>query len=120
VDAGLLILVGMFVLFWMLLIRPQRRRQRAQEEMVAGLRIGDEIVTAGGIYGEITALADDEVQVEIADGVEIRVARRAVAGVMPDEDEEDVDVDEVDEEEEPPEEEQPEEAGPASERQRGG
>jgi preprotein translocase subunit YajC len=87
VDAGLVILVGMFVLFWMLLIRPQRRRQRAQEEMITRLRVGDEIVTAGGLYGEITALGEDEVQVEIADGVEVRIARRAVAGVMPEEDE---------------------------------
>jgi preprotein translocase subunit YajC len=88
VDAGLLILVGMFVLFWMLLIRPQRRRQRAQEEMISRLRVGDEIVTAGGLYGEVTGLDEDEVRVEIADGVEVRVARRAVAGVMPDEEEE--------------------------------
>jgi preprotein translocase subunit YajC len=87
VDAGLLVIVALFVLFWLLLIRPQRRRQRVQEEMIAGLRVGDEIVTAGGLYGEITAVDEDEVQVEIADGVEVRIARRAVAGVMPDEEE---------------------------------
>ena len=101
-DAGLLILVGLFVLFWLLLIRPQRRRQRAQEQMLTALRVGDEIVTAGGIYGEITALREDEVEVEIADGIEVRVARRAVAGVMPEEDEDAEPED--DEEEEPPEE----------------
>jgi preprotein translocase subunit YajC len=86
-DAGLLVVVGLFVAFWLLLIRPQRRRQRAQEEMIAALRVGDEIVTAGGLYGDIIELAEDEVLVEIAEGVEVRVARRAVAGVMPDEDE---------------------------------
>ena len=102
-DAGLLVIVGLFVLFWLLLIRPQRRRQRAQDEMVASLRVGDEIVTAGGLYGDITAIEDDEVHVEIAEGVEVRVARRAVAGVMPDEDEEDGDEDLVDEEEPRPE-----------------
>jgi preprotein translocase subunit YajC len=88
VDAGLLVIVGLFVLFWLLLIRPQRRRQRAQEDMHANLRVGDEIVTAGGLYGDITAIEGDEVYLEIAEGVEVRVARRAVAGVMPDEDEE--------------------------------
>ena len=87
-DAGLLVIVGLFVVFWLLLIRPQRRRQRAQEDMHANLRVGDEIVTAGGLYGDITAIEGDEVYLEIADGVEVRVARRAVAAVMPDEDEE--------------------------------
>ena len=88
-DAGLLVIVALFVVFWLLLIRPQRRRQRVQEEMLTNLRVGDEIVTAGGLYGDITAIEGDEVYLQIADGVEVRVARRAVAGVMPDEDEPD-------------------------------
>jgi preprotein translocase subunit YajC len=88
VDAGLLVIVALFVVFWLLLIRPQRRRQRAQEDMLGRLRVGDEILTAGGLYGDITAIEGDEVYVEIADGVEVRVARRAVAGVLPDEEDE--------------------------------
>jgi preprotein translocase subunit YajC len=95
VDAGLLVIVAVFLVFWLLLIRPQRRRQRAQEEMIGSLRVGDEIVTAGGLYGDITAIEGDEVYVEIADGVEVRMARRAVAGVMPEE------VDELADDEEP-------------------
>jgi preprotein translocase subunit YajC len=89
VDAGLLVIVALFVVFWLLLIRPQRRRQQAQTEMLSNLRVGDEVVTAGGLYGEITAIEGDEVYVVIADGVEVRIARRAVAGVMPDEDADD-------------------------------
>ena len=108
-DAGLLVIVALFVLFWLLLIRPQRRRQRDQEEMIANLRVGDEIVTAGGLYGDITAIEGDEVHVEIAEGVEVRVARRAVAGVMPDDDEDDAD-DDVEE----PAEASPPEGEPAS------
>jgi preprotein translocase subunit YajC len=96
VDPAFLVIIALFVLFWVLLIRPQRRRQRAQDEMVTNLRLGDEIVTAGGLYGEITRLDEDELTVEIAEGVEVRVARRAVAGVMPEEDDE-----ELDDEEEP-------------------
>jgi preprotein translocase subunit YajC len=96
VDAGLLVIVALFVLLWLLLIRPQRRRQRAQEEMISSLRVGDEIVTAGGLYGDITAIEGDEVYVEIAEGVEVRVAKRAVAGLMPDEE-----GDELEDEEEP-------------------
>jgi preprotein translocase subunit YajC len=103
VEGTLFVFVALFVVFWLLVIRPQRRRQRTQDEMHAGLRIGDEIVTAGGLYGEVTALDEDEVRVEIADGVEVRVARRAVAGVTPDEDEDELDEDELEEEEEEPE-----------------
>ena len=77
-DAGLLVIVALFVVFWLLLIRPQRRRQQAQDQMMANLRVGDEIVTAGGLYGDITAIEGDEVYLEIARGVEVRVARRAV------------------------------------------
>jgi preprotein translocase subunit YajC len=108
VNVGLLVIVALFILFWLLLIRPQRRRQQAQEEMIANLRVGDEIVTAGGLYGNITAIEGDDVYVEIADGIEVRVARRAVAGVMPDEDE--------DEEDEAEQEDADEEVEPAAER----
>jgi preprotein translocase subunit YajC len=110
VNASLLVIVALFVVFWLLLIRPQRRRQRAQDEMLASLRVGDEIVTAGGLYGEITAIEDDEVHVEIAEGVEVRVARRAVAGVMPDDEE-----DEEDEDDETTPEDADEDDGPSAE-----
>ena len=109
-DAGLLVIVALFLLFWLLLIRPQRRRQRAQDEMLTNLRVGDEIITAGGLYGDITAIEGDEVYVQSADGVEVRIARRAVAGVMPDEDAED----EADEDE-PAAEDEGEEPEPAAE-----
>ena len=105
----MLVIVGLFALFWLLVIRPQRRRQRTQAAMIRGLEVGDEIVTAGGIYGEITGLDDDEVRVEIAEGVEVRVARRAVAGVFGEDEE-------YEEDEEPEEEEL--EAEPASESRR--
>ena len=85
------------VVFWLLLIRPQRRRQRVQQDMHANLRVGDEIVTAGGIYGDITAIEGDEVYLEIADGVQVRVARRAVAGVMPGEQDEDEEPEDLEE-----------------------
>ena len=59
--------------------------------------MGKEIVTAGGLYGTITALEDDEARVEIADGVEVRVAKRAIAGVLS-EDEEDEEPEALEEE----------------------
>jgi preprotein translocase subunit YajC len=76
---------------WLLLIRPAQRRNKAQQQLLAAVEVGDEIVTAGGLYGTITDLADDEVRVQIAQGVEVRIARRAIAGVVSDKDEEEPD-----------------------------
>jgi preprotein translocase subunit YajC len=67
---------------WLIFIRPQRRKQKAQQNMQSVLAIGDEIVTAGGVYGTVTEIGDDEVRVEIAPNVEIRLARRAIAAQL--------------------------------------
>jgi len=82
----ILILVFLAVL-WFLIIRPQRRRQMDAQRLVASLAVGKEIVTAGGLYGTITALEEDEARVQIADGVEVRIAKRAIAGVLSDDEE---------------------------------
>ena len=79
----LIILVALLVMVWFLLILPQRRRQAAQASLLAGLEVGDEVVTAGGLYGEIETIEDDEVGLRIAPGVIVRVARRAIAAVVP-------------------------------------
>jgi preprotein translocase subunit YajC len=84
----LILLAIAFALMWLLLIRPQRRRQSEQSAMQESLSIGNEVVTAGGLYGKVARVDEDEVGVEIADGVVVRVARRAIAGVMPEEEEE--------------------------------
>jgi preprotein translocase subunit YajC len=77
----LIILVALFVLMWLFLIRPQRRRSEAQMAMQDALRAGDEIITAGGMHGRVKAIEDDIVHVEIAPGTLVRVDRRAVAAV---------------------------------------
>ena len=86
---GYIFILILLVLMWFMLIRPQRRRQMETQRLLSSLSIGKEVVTAGGLYGTVTALADDEATIEIADGVEVRVAKRAIAGVLSeDEDEE--------------------------------
>ena len=92
-TGGIFVLILIvFLLIWLLLIRPQRRRQNDQLTMQDSLHAGDEIVTAGGMYGTVTEIDEDEVSLEVADGVVVRIARRAVAGVIPpEEDEEDED-----------------------------
>ncbi len=106
-STGLLITLGlMFVVFYFLLIRPQQRRARAQKELMSGLDVGDEVVTIGGMYGTITDLDDSSVTVEVAEGVEIKMRRNAIAGkvnepVADDSDEDDSDEDDEEADAEP-------------------
>lgn len=79
----LLPIVLIFVVFYFLLIRPQQKKMKQHKEMLGALRRGDRIVTGGGIIGTITKVVDDnEVQVEIAEGVRVRVQRPAISGVL--------------------------------------
>lgn len=78
----LIFFVVMLGLLWVLIIRPQRQRQASHAQLVSRLRVDDEVVTAGGIYGHVRSLDDDSVRLEVAPGTEIRVARHAVAGVI--------------------------------------
>ena len=96
---GYIFILLLLVLMWVMLIRPQRRRQVETQRMIDSVQVGSEIVTAGGLYGTVTELDDDEVHLEIADGIEVRVAKRAIAGTVTD-DEEPEELDEEDEEEE--------------------
>jgi preprotein translocase subunit YajC len=80
---GTLIVIVLLVgLFWLLLVRPQRRQAAEQRELLESLAIGDEIVSAGGLYGVITSIDGDELHVQIADGLVVRMARGAVAGLV--------------------------------------
>jgi preprotein translocase subunit YajC len=75
-------LLVLLALVWLLLIRPRQRAMRAQQRQLQSLEVGDEILTAGGIYGTVLSEDGDELRVRIAPDVEIRVARRAVAAVV--------------------------------------
>jgi preprotein translocase subunit YajC len=78
VSIGVLLLIPVAMYF--LLIRPQRRRQRAQQELQSSLDVGDEVMTASGIYGFITGFEEDKVWIEIDDDVQIRVNRGFLQG----------------------------------------
>ncbi|MEM7001103.1 MAG: preprotein translocase subunit YajC [Pseudomonadota bacterium] len=85
-DAGLinLIFLGGFVLiFYFLLIRPQNKRRKEHQALVGGLSKGDEVVTAGGIVGQITKVEDDFVKVQVGDSVEMRIQKSAVGATLP-------------------------------------
>lgn len=66
-------------LFYMLLIRPQRRRQRRMTEIHSSVQVGDEIRTVGGIYGHVTEIRDADIVIDVGSGTTLRVAARAIA-----------------------------------------
>ncbi len=83
---GFILIIVAFFFLYFVLVRPQKKRQLQQQRMLDALKVGDEIVTAGGLYGEIREVRDGEVLVRIAPELDVRVARRAVAGIVkPDE-----------------------------------
>ena len=84
----LIIIVALFVLMWLLLIRPQRKRSQQQMVMQDTLRKGDEIITAGGLHGTVVSIEDDVLEIEIAKDIVSRLDRRAVAAIVAPEEEE--------------------------------
>jgi len=97
---GILIIVLLFGVLWFVMIRPQRAKVQAQQRMLGTVAPGDEILTVGGIYGIVQELESDEdggdLIVEIADGIHVRIARKALATVIKPEDDEDEDDDAAD------------------------
>lgn len=75
----LLALLITFGLMWALLILPQQRRMRQHQAVIASLEAGDEVVTAGGVYGTIVAVREDTLEVEVAAGVVLQILRTAVS-----------------------------------------
>lgn len=75
----LLPLVAIFVIFYFMLIRPQKKQQQAHQQMLANLKVGDYILTIGGVKGVVTKIKDTEVRVRVATNVEIDFIRTAIA-----------------------------------------
>ena len=75
-------IVALFVLLYLLILRPQRRRTTDQLQMQDTLQVGDQVITAGGIRGEVRQLDEDVLKVEIAPDIVVRVDRRAIAAVV--------------------------------------
>jgi preprotein translocase subunit YajC len=72
----------MFVIFYFLLIAPQRKKAKAHSAMLEGLKAGDRVVTNGGIYGTVVGVDEQKVQLRVADQVKIDVAKHAIAGLQ--------------------------------------
>ena len=77
----LLPLALIMLIFYFLLIRPQQKRLKEHRNLIAAIRRGDTVVTSGGLIGKVTKVADDELQVEVSEGVRLRVVRGTIAEV---------------------------------------
>jgi preprotein translocase subunit YajC len=79
----LVLLGGFFVIFYFFILRPQNKRAKAHSALLSQLAKGDEVTTNGGILGKISRVGDDFLLLTIAEGVEIRIQKQAIAHVMP-------------------------------------
>ena len=77
------LMIGLFVLFYFMFLRPQRKRQKEHREMVAALNKGDEVVTTSGILGRIVKLEDNFLVLQVAEKVELKFQRSHVNAVLP-------------------------------------
>jgi len=76
----IIFLVAIFAMFYFLMIRPQRKRQKEHDELISQLRGGDNVITAGGIYGRIESISQDSVVLKVESGATIRVTKGSIAG----------------------------------------
>ncbi|QGG95154.1 preprotein translocase subunit YajC [Actinomarinicola tropica] len=74
-----LVFIILIAVMWAVLLVPQQRRVKRQKELISSLAVGDDVMTSGGIYGTITGEDDDDLFLLVSEGVEIRIARGAVA-----------------------------------------
>jgi preprotein translocase subunit YajC len=79
----ILFLVGLFVLFYFIAIRPQRKRQKEHQQMVSALAKGDEVVTSSGILGKVTSLDDNYMVLNVANNVDMKFQRVHVHAILP-------------------------------------
>jgi preprotein translocase subunit YajC len=76
-------IIGMVAIFWFLLIRPQMRRQKEHQAKIAGVKKGDQVVTAGGLLGKVIKVDDNYAEIEIAQGVRVKAVKSTLGDIVP-------------------------------------
>ena len=77
----MLLFIPLILIFYFLIIRPQSQQRKQHQAMIEAVRRGDTVVTSGGLIGKITKVADQELTIELADGVRVRIVRRMIIDV---------------------------------------
>ena len=76
-------IVGMILIFWFLIIRPQMKRQKEHQEKIGGLKKGDQVVTAGGLVGKVVKVDDSYAEIELAQGVRVKAVKNTIGDIIP-------------------------------------
>ncbi|BBC73671.1 preprotein translocase subunit YajC [Altererythrobacter sp. B11] len=76
-------IIGMVLIFWFLIIRPQMKRQKEHQAKIASVKKGDQVVTAGGVLGKVVRVDDDYAELEIAQGVRVKVVKSTIGDIVP-------------------------------------
>lgn len=80
---NLILFGGMFLLFYLILWRPQSKRAKEHRELISSISKGDEVMTSGGLLGKVTRVGEDYMAIEVADGVELKLQKSSVAAALP-------------------------------------
>lgn len=76
-------IIGMVVIFWFLIIRPQMKRQKEHQAKISGLKKGDQVVTAGGLVGKVAKVDDHYAEIELAQGVRVKAVKSTIGDIIP-------------------------------------
>ena len=76
-------IIGMVLIFWFLIIRPQMKQQKAHREKIAGIKKGDQVVTAGGLIGKVIKVDDTYAEIELAQGVRVKAIKSTIGDIIP-------------------------------------
>ena len=82
-DPTLFLLFGFMILIYFLMIRPENKRRKTHQEMLASLDLGEEVVTAGGILGKVYKMSDQYIELSISDNTKIKVQKTSISTVLP-------------------------------------
>ena len=82
-DPTLFLLFGFMILIYFLMIRPENKRRKTHQEMLASLDLGNEVVTAGGILGKVSKISDQYIELSISDNTKIKVQKTSISTVLP-------------------------------------
>lgn len=80
---NLILFGGMFLLFYLILWRPQSKRAKEHKELIGGITKGDEVLTSGGLLGKVTKVSDEYIAIQVAEGVELKIQKASVAAALP-------------------------------------